>query len=557
MPGVDPTGMPTTTGDPGMMDPDVDDPTTACVETPPIGQRLIRLNYTQLATTFAALLGPEAIAGLTLADPRHREFQPLFSVEGPTVTTQVLQRSLEIARAAAESVTPRFTEVTGCASPATDECAQQFLTDLAAQAFRRPVTPDEQTSIDDMYAEVKAQGLSVEAATEYAIQGVLLAPATLYRTEFGTPAGNPAEARLDPYEIASALSYFLTDGPPDDMLLAAAADGSLGDEAGEQVQVDRLLGTPEARANLTAVMMAYYRLGEIDEVIKSETVFPDTVFNVGLRNSMYTETQMFLEQVLWQGTVTDLLTSTDTFLNEPLAMHYGVTYPAQAGGDPVQDFVPVSLPEGQRSGILTQASIMTMRSVPDTTSVVGRGLFVNGAFLCLQRPEPPPDGIQEQVERQLMNTAETEREKADYRAETSPCLTCHALMDPYGLVLENYDAIGRYRTMYDGGTAIDTATTTPTTMVNAAADRGVMLGDTLANVSEFVTAMDSSGLFSRCMTANLLKYAAAAPVVDADECVVDEVHDAYQAGEPTFGSMIREVALSKVISTRSVVEAAQ
>lgn len=539
-------------------DPDIDDPATSCEETAPIGQRVIRLNYNQLAKSFAAYLGPEAIASVALDDPRHREFQPLFSGEGSTITTPVLQKSLEFARAAADSIVDRFEAVTGCTTPATDACAQAFLSGLASEAFRRPVTAEEVASIDVMYLEMKDAGNTVEESTRYSAQGILLSPASLYRTEFGVAGGDPGVVTLDPYEMASALSYFLLDKPPTDALLAAASDGSLGTAAGIQAQVDALLLDQEVRDNLTGMMMAYYRLGDIDEVIKSETVFPADVFNVGMRNAMYTETRMFLEHTLWNGTIPDLLTSRTTFVNEPLALHYGIAYPAVAGGDPAQDFVQVQLPEAERSGILTQASIMTMRSVPDTTSVVGRGLFVNSAFLCLQRPPAPPTDPANAalIEEQANDAEQTEREKSDYRTTTVPCSTCHLLFDAYGLVLENYDAIGRYRTTYDDGMAIDPAAPTPVTLIGAAQGKIADVPSNLADASALIGLMDDAGLFAHCTTANMLKYAAAAPIVDAKACVVSEVDTAFQTGEPTFANLIRQVALSPVMGQRSV-EAAQ
>jgi hypothetical protein len=135
-------------------------------------------------------------------------------------------------------------------------------------------------------------------------------------------------------------------------------------------------------------------------------------------------------------------------------------------------------------------------------------------------------------------------------------LVCHTGFDPYGLVLENYDAIGRYQTTYGSGTAIDPSAPTPSVLARAATGAdGAAAPETLGDVNDLLALMDSSGLFAHCMTANLLKYAAAAPVVNADECVVSEVDSVVQA-DPTFSNLIRQVALSGVVTTRSV-EAAQ
>ncbi len=512
-------------------------PTTDCTAPKAPAQRLVRLTYAQLENSIEALLGPDALKGITSEDPRQREFQALFA-EGDLINTQVLQKTVSIGETASGALTTGFDSITGCASATTDDaCASKFLLAFAEKAYRRPLVDDEKASLTQLYSDAKGIEGTVRDATRYALMGILTAPEALYRTELGTANGDGKTATLTGYEVASSLSYFLTNGPPDSGLLAAAAAGTLKDEAGIGAQIDRLLQSDAVKQNLTQVMIAYYGLKALDQTVKDTQVFPD--FNVGVRNSMYNETQLFVDDVLWHGKVSDLMTSRKTFINDTLAKFYGVTYPATTGSA----FLPFEFPDKQRAGILTHGSILTARARTDTTSVVARGLFVNGTVLCVQSPPAPPAAVQAQVDAQLADKTATERDKAHYRDTTSPCKGCHLGFDPYGLVLENYDGIGRLRTAYANGSAIDTSVALP-----PAAG-----GETVPDVYSFVQKVTESGAFSKCLTSNLMKYALAdATLVDVDDCNVKQTHDAFQAGDGSFTNLIRRVAGSNLMTTRSI-----
>src|SRR5207249_3796236 len=152
------------------------------------------------------------------------------------------------------------------------------------------------------------------------MEAALVSPAALYRSEFGKPGG------LSDYEVASQLSYFLTNGPPDAPLLDAAKNGRLATTDGTRPEVDRLLQTDAAIQNMNQTMMAYYFVGQIDAVVKDPMLFPE--FTLAVRNSMYTGTQKFIENNLWKGKVGDILTVKGSYIDENLAKLYGVTYPA-------------------------------------------------------------------------------------------------------------------------------------------------------------------------------------------------------------------------------------
>jgi hypothetical protein len=500
-----------------------------------IPKRLVRLSYSQLANGVSAVLGTEARTAVdaTGVPPKaqDREFQPLFS-EGPQISTAVLPKTMQLAKAAADTVTA----APGCTA-GDEACAQQFLLTLAQKVYRRPLTAEEQKSIQDFYAELKSHGDTVEQAVSYGVKGILLAAPALYRTEFGPAAGG----RLEAAEIASQLSYFLTDGPPDADLLAAAAGGGLATEAGVREQVERLLATQAVRDNLKQVMLAYFQVGNVFADVKDPMLYPE--YTGGLRASMYTENERFIGDVLWNGKVGDLLTSRKAFVNKVIAPIYGVTYPGPAT-DLEDVFLPVELPQEQRAGLITRGAMLAMRSRPDDTSVVSRGLFVNATMLCAQQPPEPPSSVLAQVGQQLNDKTATQRQKAEFRGMTSPCNGCHAFFDPYGLVLENYDAIGRYRTNYTnfpGSPVIDTTATLP----QAAG------GMPIKNVLELVQAVTENGRFSHCVTANLMRYVLAdASILPSEDCAIQKANTAFRATDQTFSSLIKEIAVAQTVSMR-------
>jgi hypothetical protein len=476
-----------------------------------------------------ALLGPQALASVTLDDPKQRKFQAL-STEGDLISTAVLQKTNTWAVGAATSLADpaRFSQVTACPSPTTDACAQTFIKKFAEQAYRRPLAADDAASVVQLYTDEKALGATIDEATRLAVQAILISPAALYRTEFGKPDG------LSDYEVASQLSYFVTNGPPDQDLLLAAQANKLSTLDDVKSQVDRLLQSPVGVQNLNQVMMSYYQLGNLDGIVKDPMVYPD--FTKGMISSMATETQKFIEGTLWSGKLVDLLTSRKSYVDANLAKLYGVT----AMGATDTNFVPVEFAVGQRAGILTQGSMLSMFANTNNTSVVHRGIYVNGNILCNPSPPPPPASITAQVQMQKADPNATERQKADLRATTAPCNGCHANFDQFGLILETYDGIGRYRSSYPGNVAIDTSVTLPESAG----------GGTAKDVTEFVTKEATNGVFSRCMATSMLRYALAEGPVEATDCSVKEIHVRFGNSDQSFASLVREVALSKALSVR-------
>lgn len=517
--------------------------TGSCVPSTPNEQRLVRLTFDQVANSLKALLGESSLMGVTLpgitGNVRQRKFQALFS-EGGFINTDVLTDTVNMTEGALGNLkdSSALATLSGCAAPLTDACVQQFLPSFAERAYRRPLSGTDRTDVLDQYTSYKAAGWSVEDALRYTVEALLISPSALYRTELGQVAG--ATAVLTPFETASQLSYFLQNAPPDTTLFEAAKSAALATPEAIAAQVDRLLASPATLENLNQLMAAYYGLGEIDAAVKDPLLFPQ--FVGGIKNSMYTETDTFLRKTLWQGKVTDVLTSKTTYLNKTLADYYGVTYPGPGGSE---TFEPFQFPDEQhRVGILSQGSVLSMRSRTDRTSVVSRGLYINSGVLCQNTPPSPPATVQAQVEEQLHDMTATERQKADFRGATSPCSGCHLNFDQYGLALESFDAIGRYRASYPDGTAIDSSSTLPPSAG----------GQMVTGLGDLAQAVAGSGVFTRCLTSNLLKYALAQEVatLTANDCAVADVTAQLNGTDQSFTRLLRTIALSKTLSERTV-----
>jgi hypothetical protein len=330
----------------------------------------------------------------------------------------------------------------------TDDCLRGFVGGFASHAFRRDLDPSE---IDGLVAFVKAQAKGdVRAGLKQYFIYVFSSPQFLFRSEIGPPeTDGKTPITLTPFEKASALSYFLTDGPPDMALLADARAGALDAKAAE-AHARRLLGNADTSAGLTKLLREQYQTDAVLNTRKDPMTFKN--WTDALAADLSTEADSFVRQVLWQegGKLSTLLSADFSMLNPSLASYYGATDPTTA-----KDFHKVMFKNGERAGLITQAGLMASQSLDNDTSPVRRGLYVRQALLCQPVPDPPPninpvppmpDGKRQQRERMAMHSADP------------TCAVCHTMMDPIGLGFEDYDGIGHYRTM-DVGRPIDTTGT--------------------------------------------------------------------------------------------------
>lgn len=502
-------------------------------------KRLIRLSFNQLAISLVPLFGQEFATKIVtdndIKDPTERTFPPLGdTAEGSSYIDSKWQTADAIAKAAADHAFANFATFSGCGAAPTAECAKGFLASLAEKAFRRPLTEAQKTSLLQVYDEVVAKGGAIPEAAQYTVHAIFESPHFLYRTEFGADLVN--EGPLNAYELASQLSYFVTDGPPDAQLLAAAAMNQLGTPEQIAPHVDRMLATPQAKENLHAGMMASLGISKLFGIVIDPMKVPE--FNSGVAASMFHDTELFVRDVLWNGgKVPELVTSRKAFVNAQLAPLYGVAVPATLDAD---GFGLVELP-ANRAGILTNLGFLTSRSRPDAQSVVGRGLSVNDTILCQQNPSFP-EALADQIEE--LNSAQsdkTERERADYRSSTAPCSACHQSFDPFGISLENFDTIGRYRTVDEQMRPINAAVALPPSAGGTMIQDAVGMGQALA----------TTGVFSSCVATKLLTYALAETGVNGNSCASKVVAERFKNTDQSFAALVREVAISKTITQRT------
>jgi hypothetical protein len=500
-------------------------------------KRLIRLSFNQLASSLRPIFG-DAFAAKLITDNQilpatERTFPPLGDTsEGTSYIDTKWQSADAIASAAGKHAFDNFATFTGCGDAPTPECAKGFLLTLAERAYRRPLDDREKMSVGQVYDEVITATGTPQQAVQAAVWAIFESPQFLYRSEFGASA---ADGPLTPYELASQLSYFLTDAPPDAELLAAAAQNKLTTDAEISAQVDRILDLPGTKNNLVYTVFAAYGIARVQSVVIDN--LPPETFNVGVANSMFRESQLFINHVLWNGgKVNDLATSRTSFINAQLAPLYEVAPPTTVDGE---GFGQVELP-ANRSGILTNAGFLTSRSRPDQQSVVGRGLAVNDAILCQVNP-PFPEALAAQIEG--INEQQhdlSERERSEYRANNAPCSGCHPSFDPYGISLENFDVVGRFRTMDAQGRAIDASVTLPPVAGGTVAMNAVEMGQALAN----------SGAFANCLGSKLLTYALAETGVSGNSCAARLISDNFKASDQSFTALVRAVAISKSLTQR-------
>jgi hypothetical protein len=328
-----------------------------------------------------------------------------------------------------------------------DASARRILATLMRRAYRRPVTREELQGPLELYNHIRTEGGNFDAGIELAVSAVLVSPQFLFRIE-QEPAGIPAKTpyRVSDLELASRLSFFLWSSIPDDELLEAAIAGKLHQPATLERQVRRMLADTRASALVTNFAEQWLHLRNLESMTPDMRLFPD--FDDNLRQAFRRETELFFESILREDrSVRELLRANYTFLNERLARHYGIPHVYGTR------FRRVALDRSDwRGGLLRQGSILTVTSYATRTSPVRRGKWILDNLLGVPPPPPLPD-----VPALKDNTVDgrlSVRERVAEHRSNAACASCHNLMDPIGLSLEKFDAVGRRRAI-EAGTPID------------------------------------------------------------------------------------------------------
>jgi mono/diheme cytochrome c family protein len=339
------------------------------------------------------------------------------------------------------------------AKPAEEDvCARRIVSSLARRAYRRPTTENDITTLMTFY-RLGRDGADFDRGVEMALRRLLADPQFLYRREVEPAAaavGTPY--RVSDLDLASRLSFFLWSSIPDDELLTLASKGRLSEPAVLERQVKRMLADPRSDALVVNVAGQWLNLRGLQTQAPVVMAFPD--FDDNLRQAFKRETELLFASIVREDrSVLDLLTANYTFLNERLARHYGI--PNVYGSQ----FRRVELgPEfDMRRGLLGHGSQLTVSSQPGRTSPVQRGKWFMQTFLGVSPPSPPPGVVIRiaSTEKDAHGgTKQSMRQQMQEHRTTEPCKSCHKIMDPIGFTLENFDAVGKWRTE-DGGAPVD------------------------------------------------------------------------------------------------------
>lgn len=412
-------------------------------------------------------------------------------------------------------------------------CARQIITSLAHQAYRRPVSEGDIAPLMKTYAEERAAS-DFDHGIEAAVEAILVSPHFLFAVESDPAGAAPGSIHpLSDLELATRLSLFLWSSIPDATLLSLAEQGRLHDPAVMNAQITRMLADPRALALTKNFAGQWLYLRNLDQQRPDTDVFPQ--FDVRLRAAMTRETELFFTHVLQSNrSVTDFLSSDYTFLNARLARHYGI--PGVNGT--AMRMVKLD-PAWHRGGLLGQASILTVTSYGNHTSVVKRGKWVLENLLAAAPPPPPPNvpALKEAHDGKLL----TARQQMELHRSDPACASCHVRMDPIGFSLENYDAVGAWR-MMDVGEPIDSSGVLP--------DGTRFSG--LSGLQTFL--LNHRRQFVEAFTSRLMTYALARGLGPFDQPQVRAIAKSADADGDRIQTIIRGIVASDSFRLRKVPE---
>jgi hypothetical protein len=411
-----------------------------------------------------------------------------------------------------------------------EACAKTTLATLMRRAYRRPVIDDDVQRILPFYREARAQA-DFDAGIESALSVILVSREFLFRVE-QPPAGTPSGAvyKISDLDLASRLSFFLWSSIPDDQLLSLAEKGELHRPQVLAEQTRRMLADQRSRSLVTNFAAQWLHLRNLESITPDGRLFPD--FDDNLRQAFRYETEQLVDEVIHQDrSVLDLLKSDHTWVNERLAKHYGIPYIYGTRFRQVQ-----LAPETHRGGLLRQGSILTVTSYATRTSPVIRGKWIMENLLGT--PPPPPPADVPALEDNTVSASLPMRQRLMQHRANPACASCHALMDPVGFSLDNYDAIGQWRTLEEG--------------LPVDATGGMPDGSTFSGVDGLEAALlKHPDDFVNTLAEKLLTFALGRGVEYYDGPAVREVVRAARANDYRFSSIIEAIVNSPPFQMRT------
>ena len=491
-----------------------------------------RLNTAEYNNTVADVLGTGQQPGTTLwAAEETADFNNIAAVEN--VDDKQYQLYYDAAGVVAKDVFANATlkaRVVTCETPDDTACVQGIINATGLKLFRRPLAADEVATYLKVYTSLRSASLSHDDAVQQVLVALLASAEFLFRMEIDPVPSSTAVHALSPYELASRLSYFLWQTAPDDNLLKVAADGSLSNTDTLKAQVSRLATDPKFERFSRSFVGQWLGIRNVATHGVDATVFPNWTPAIG--SAMAEEAFAFFDEFAkgsrpW----TEFITADVNYVDQNLAPIYGMTAPA-SGMQRVQDT------SDHRVGFLGMGAFLALSSYEYRTAPTLRGRWILLNLLCSPPPNPPagvpaldsngasPDAAQQNV-----------RQRLEAHRANPICATCHANLDPYGLALENFDAIGQYRSTYSGGSAIDAST--------QLADGTEF--DGLPGLIDYVSKQPK--LLS-CVENELFTYGLGREPVDTDQPYLAQIQKDWLSDTPTLPRLIEGLILADTFRKR-------
>ena len=410
---------------------------------------------------------------------------------------------------------------------ADDTCAAEFLRETSRLLYRRPVDETRVAELIDLAGNAANEIGDFYTGLALALESMLISPEVLFIVDRAEPdPADPTRERLDSYSIASRLSFFLWNAPPDDQLLLAAERGELQTEAGLRAAVARMLSSSRLENGMRAFFDDMLTFDEFDSLAKDPMIYP-MVTGATLADAREQTLRTMIDHLLSKELdYRDLFTTRDTFMSMPLAAVYGV--PTSNG------WVPYTFDEdSMRAGLLTHVSFLAANSHAVRSSPTLRGRALREVFLCQKVPDPPPN-----VDFSALEDAgdvATARERLQIHNTNPSCAGCHLITDPMGLSLENFDGAGRFRAT-ENGVELDIS--------------GELDGAFYDDVAGLTQAMREHPKLSSCLVNRLYAYGTGGPVtLRYDRDLLAALTDRFAAGGHRLPELLRDIALSPAFTT--------
>ncbi len=492
--------------------------------------RIWQLTPAQYITTISDALGVPLDLPRTL--PTVREDHFLNDATALAVSDVSFANLEEDLRAALLTQQAAITSRLGCTVAALNaDCAQTFLTGVATVA-QGLATPNVAPALAVYNALAVKAG--ARAALDDAILAVLMSPSVMFRTELGPQDGTAAGmVSLTPAELSRALSYAITNGPPDATLRGHAADGTLANPDVFTAELNRLLASPRGQDGIKSFLVDWSGLASYGGLEKDLLLFPE--FTPELKQAMLQETMTFIDYILRErgGSFYDLMTLQQSYVDPQEAGIYGLAATAPAGQ-------MTTLPAGQRMGLFTQPAVLSMISDPALSGVIFRGKFVLDRLLCLSL-SPPKDIVVEFPDFAALGLGpdSTVRQRLSTVENIAACAGCHKLMDPPGFALEHYDAIGRYRPD-DQGKPIDASGALAFTSYTQAP---------FMDATEMFKTMASSPEVRACLTRQAFRYVFGRAETATDNPVLSKAYQQF-VSSGNVGALVPQLVSSSAFALR-------